>query len=60
MNNLWKAYQRLGDDEILDNAEKIKNEIKQYERNIEIEKEKKGVTKTMEEKAELLRTLPDM
>ncbi len=59
-NRLWKAYQRLGDDEILDDAERIKNEIKKYERNIEIEKEKKGVTKTMEEKAELLRTLPDM
>lgn len=59
-NRLWKAYQRLGDDEILDDAEKIKLEIKKYERNIEIEKEKKGVTKTMEEKAELLRTLPDM
>lgn len=59
-NRLWKAYLRLDDDEILDNAEKVKNEIKKYERNIEIEKEKKGVTKTMEEKAELLRTLPDM
>ena len=59
-NRLWKAYQRLGDDEILDDAERIKNEIKKYEKNIEIEKEKKGVTKTMEEKAELLRTLPDM
>lgn len=59
-NRLWKAYQRLGDDEILDDAEKVKLEIKKYEKNIEIEKEKKGVTKTMEEKAELLRTLPDM
>lgn len=59
-NRLWKAYQRLGDDEILDDAEKLKLEIKKYERNIEIEKEKKGVTRAMEEKAELLRTLPDM
>lgn len=59
-NRLWKAYQKLGDDEILEDAVKIKNEIKKYEKNIEIEKEKKGVTKTMEEKAELLRTLPDM
>lgn len=59
-NRLWKAYQRLGDDSILDDAEKIKLEIEKYERNIEIEKEKKGVSKTMEEKAELLRTLPDM
>lgn len=59
-SRLLKAYQRLGDDSVLDDAEKIKREIDKFERNIEIEKEKKGVTKSMEKKAELLRTLPDM
>lgn len=59
-NRLWKAYQRLGDDKILDDAEKVKVEIEKHERDIEVEKEKKGVSKKMEEKAELLRTLPDM
>ena len=57
-NRLLKAYQRLGDDSILDDAERISLEIRRFEREIEIEKERKGVTKAMEEKAELLKTLP--
>ena len=59
-DRLVKAYQRLGDDSILDEAEKVKFEIKKQEKNIEVEKEKKGITKMMEEKAEMLRTLPDV
>lgn len=59
-DRLLKAYKRLGDDNLLDEADKINLEIKKCEKNIEVEKEKKGVTKIMEEKAELLRTLPDM
>jgi hypothetical protein len=59
-NRLIKAYQRLGDENILDDAEKINFEIKRYEKDIEAEKEKKGITKTMEEKADLLKTLPDV
>ncbi len=59
-DRLVKAFQRLGDDSILDEAEKVKFEIKKQEKNIEVEKEKKGITKMMEEKAEMLRTLPDV
>lgn len=59
-NRLIKAYQRLGDESILDDAEKISSEIKRFEKEIESEKEKKGVTKAMEEKAELLKTLPSV
>ena len=59
-NRLCKAFQRLGDDNILDEAEIVKNEIKKYEGSIEVEKEKNSVSKALEKKAELLRTLPDM
>ncbi len=59
-NRILKAYQRLGDEKILDDAEKLNLEIKRREREFEAEQEKKSVTKSMEGKAELLRTLPDM
>lgn len=59
-NRLLKAYQRLGDDCILDNAERIKLDIKKCERDIETEREKKGVSKVMAEKAQILRTLPSV
>lgn len=59
-SRLIKAYQRLGDDTILDDAERIALEIRRFEKEMEIEKERKGVTKAMEEKAELLKTLPDV
>ncbi len=59
-NRILKAYQRLGDEKILDDAEKLNLEIKRREREFDAEQEKKSVTKSMEGKAELLRTLPDM
>lgn len=55
---LIKAYQRLGDESILDEAEKVNAEAKKLERQLSSEIERQEVSKTIEDKTELLRTLP--
>lgn len=55
---LVKAYQRLGDESLLDEAEKVSAEIKKHERDLNGELERQTISKRMEDKTELLRTLP--
>lgn len=53
------AFKRLGSEELLDQAEAIKYDIKRIEREIKEEREKQVRTKKIEEQEEMLRTLPD-
>ena len=55
---LIKAYQRLGDDSVLDEAEKVNAEAKKLERQLRNEIERQSVSKNIEDKSELFRTLP--
>ncbi len=55
-----KAYTVLGDEEMLQQAQEISNSMKRLGREIEVEKEKKTLTTSIEGRINLLRTLPDM
>ena len=54
-----KAYTVLGDEEMLKKAQEISNGMKRLGREIEAAKEKKQLTASIEERINLLRTLPD-
>ncbi len=55
---LVKAYQRLGDESLLDEAERVRGKIRRTEREIAAEQERRETTKKMERRADLIRTLP--
>lgn len=55
-----KAYTILGDDEMLKQAQEIQNNMKRLGREIETTKGKKSITSNIEERINMLRTLPDM
>ncbi len=58
-NRLLIAFQKLGNDDVLDRAAEVDRERKKLQRDIEDEREKQTLTKRLEEKEKLLRTLPD-
>ena len=53
-----KAYTVLGDDKMLEQAQEIQNNMNRLCREIEVEKEKKTLTASIEDRINLLRTLP--
>lgn len=53
-----KAYTVLGDEKMLQSAQEIQNNINRLGREIEIEKEKKSLMASIEDRINLLRTLP--
>ena len=55
-----KAYTVLGDENMLKQAQEISNSIKRLGREIEVSKEKKSLSTSIEERINMLRTLPDM
>lgn len=55
-----KAYTVLGDEEMLKQAQEISNDIKRLGREIEESKSKNSLTTSIENRINLLRTLPDM
>ena len=54
-----KAYTMLGDEEMLKTAQEINNGMKRLGREIEAAKEKNQLSASIEERINLLRTLPD-
>ena len=55
-----KAYTVLGDEEMLKQAQEISNNMKRLGREIEVSKEKKHLSVSIEDRINMLRTLPDM
>ncbi|MCD8372991.1 MAG: recombinase family protein [Clostridia bacterium] len=55
-----KAYTVLGDEDLLKQAQEIQNNMRRLGREIETAKEKKEVSVSIEDRINLIRTLPDM
>ena len=55
-----KAYTVLGDEKLLEQAQETTNIMKRLGREIEVSKEKKKLSTSIEDRINMLRTLPDM
>lgn len=55
-----KAYTVLGDENMLKQAQEIKNSMSRLGREIEVSKEKRSLTVSIEDRINMLRTLPDL
>lgn len=58
-SRLLTAYKKLGDEEVLELASETKKEIKRIELDISNENEKRTISKRLDDKIDVLRTLPD-
>ena len=58
-NRLIRAYTRLDDENLLNEAERIKDEIKRLEKRINEENETQAELKKLTKRVEMLKTLPD-
>lgn len=56
---LLTAYRKIGDEGILEDAADIEKSIKRITREIESEREKETIARSLEDKVDILRTLPD-